>query len=81
MTVLIAPQANAGVVSDVASKPIFIAKPEARENAAQAMHVENFMVIESPTKIYVSPAMAKRVTWLDKEAEKHAIQYETQPQH
>ncbi len=75
VTVLIPPQASAGVLSDVASKPIFIAKPEARANAAQAMHVENFMVIESPANIYVSPTMAKRVTWLDKDAEKHALQH------
>ena len=81
VTVLIPPQANAGTLSDVASKPIFIAKPEARANAAQAMHVENFMVIESPTKIYVSPVMAKRITWLDKDAEKHAIKYDPQTQH
>ena len=81
VTVLIPPQANAGVLSDVASKPIFIAKPEARANAAQAMHVENFMVIESLANIYVSPAMAKRLTWLDKDAEKHAKEYDTQPQH
>ena len=81
VTVLIPPQANAGTLSDVASKPIFIAKPEARANAAQAMHVENFMVIESPANIYVSPAMAKHITWLDKDAEKHAKEYDTQTQH
>ena len=80
VTVLIPPSINAGVLSDVASKPIFIAKPEARANAAQGMHVENFMVIESPANIYVSPAMAKHITWLDKDAEKHAKEYDTQTQ-
>jgi thiamine biosynthesis lipoprotein len=77
VTVLIPPQSNAGTLSDVASKPIFIAKPEVRAAAAKAMSIQNYLVIESTDKIYVSAAMAKRVTWLDKEAAKHAIQ--TQP--
>lgn len=75
VTVLIPPQLNAGVLSDVASKPIFIARPDTRAEAAKAMQVENFMVIESQDKIYVSPAMAKRISWLDKDAEKHAIEF------
>jgi FAD:protein FMN transferase len=74
VTVLIAPAKNAGVLSDIASKPIFIAKPEARIDAAQAMNIENYMIIETGQKIYVSPAMAKHITWLDKDAEKYASQ-------
>jgi FAD:protein FMN transferase len=74
VTVLIPPKNNAGTLSDVASKPIFIAKPEARAEAAKAMGVENFLVIESADKISVSAAMAKRISWLDKYAEKHAVQ-------
>ncbi len=74
VTVLIPPKENAGVLSDVTSKPIFIAKPEARVETANKMQVENFMMIESSQKIYVSPAMAKRITWLDKDAEKRATQ-------
>jgi thiamine biosynthesis lipoprotein len=74
VTVLISPQINAGTLSDVASKPIFIAKPEARAEAAKAMKVENFLVIESADKIFVSQAMTKRLTWLDKDAAKHVAQ-------
>jgi FAD:protein FMN transferase len=74
VTVLISPQNNAGTLSDVASKPIFIAKPDARAKAAKTMGVENFLVIESAHKILVSTAMAKRITWLDKDAAKHALQ-------
>ena len=77
VTVLIAPNKNAGVLSDVASKPIFIAKPQARAATASQMGVENFMVIESQNKIYLSPSIAKRLTWLDKDAEKHATKYAT----
>ncbi len=74
VTVLIPPQNNAGTLSDVASKPIFISKPELRTNAAKTMGVENFLVIESANKILVSGSMAKRITWLDKDAAKHALQ-------
>ncbi len=77
VTVLIPPQIkNTGALSDVASKPIFIAKPESRADAAKAMGVENFLIIESANKILVSPSMAKRITWLDKDAAKYAVQIE-----
>lgn len=73
VTVLIPPQKNAGTLSDVNSKPIFIAKPEHRAQAAKAMDVENYLVIESENKISISPSIAKRIIWLDKDAEKHAL--------
>ncbi len=71
VTVLIPPANNAGTLSDVASKPIFIAKPDARSQAAKNMGIENYLVIESDNKISISPGMAKRIIWLDKDAEKH----------
>ncbi len=80
VTVLIPPSANTGVLSDVTSKPIFIAKPQARIEAATMMGIDNFLVIESGQQIYISPALAKRLTWLDKEAEKYAVEYGTQTQ-
>lgn len=74
VTVLIPPQAQAGTLSDVVSKPIFIAKPEARVQAAKAMGVEHFIIMESANKIWISEAMAKRVSWLDKDAKKNVVQ-------
>lgn len=74
VTVLIAPQATAGVLSDVASKPIFIAAPEMRTFAAKTMGVENFLIIDSTNKIIISAPMAKRITWLDKNAAKYVTQ-------
>lgn len=74
VTVLIPAQVNAGTLSDVTSKPIFIATPYSRSDAAKAMGVENYLIIESADKIYASTAMAKRLTWLDKAAEKHVVQ-------
>ena len=73
VTVLIPPQNNAGTLSDVTSKPIFIAKPENRAQAAKAMDVENYLVNDSESKISISPSMTKRIIWLDKDAEKHAL--------
>ncbi len=73
VTVLIPPQKNAGTLSDVASKPIFIAAPHLRSQMAKAMQLDYYLVIESEQKIQVSTAMAKRLTWLDKSAAKHAI--------
>ena len=74
VTVLIPPQSHAGVMSDVASKPIFIAKSDSRAEAAKSMGVVNFLIIESTDKIWVSSAMAKRITWLDKDTAKHVVQ-------
>jgi FAD:protein FMN transferase len=72
--VLIPPQNNAGVMSDVASKPIFIAAPDSRVAAAKALNVENYLVIEAENKILVSAPMAKRITWLDKTAAKYVVE-------
>jgi FAD:protein FMN transferase len=74
VTVLIPPQINAGVMSDVASKPIFIAAPDSRVAAAKALNVENYLVIEAENKILVSAPMAKRITWLDKTAAKYVVE-------
>ena len=71
VTVLIPPQNNAGVLSDVASKPIFIAQPSERIEAAKSMQVNHFLVIESEQNILASAAMQKQLHWLDAGAEKH----------
>lgn len=68
VTVLVPPQplnqSQAGVLSDVASKPIFIETPENRKKAAQALGIENFMVIDDNANIFVSNNMAKKLNWL-----------------
>ena len=72
VTVLIPPQKNAGVLSDVASKPIFIAKPDARALAASTMGIKHFLIIKSENNIHVSAAMQKRLDWLYISADKNA---------
>lgn len=65
VTVLIPPQANAGVLSDVTSKPIFIAAANARVEAAKSMNVKHFLIMANEHDIQVSEAMQKRLSWLD----------------
>jgi len=70
VTVLIPPQDNAGTLSDVASKPIFIAEPEYRVKAAKSIGIQDFLIIESENSIAVSPSMDKQLHWLEPNAEK-----------
>lgn len=74
VTVLIPPQTNAGTLSDVASKPIFIAHENQRATIAKEMNVENFLIIESDKKIIASAAMAKRIQWTDAATAKYVTQ-------
>jgi len=70
VSVLIPPQAHAGVLSDVASKPIFIARASARIEAAKAMGIKHFLIIADGQNIQVSQAMQNRLSWLDSKVEK-----------
>ncbi len=69
VTVLVPPQASsktqAGVLSDVVSKPIFIETAANRNAAAQAFGIENFMVIDAQAAIFVSAKMVNKLHWTD----------------
>ena len=69
VTVLVPPQpanqSQAGVLSDVASKPIFIELPQNRTKVAQAFGISNFMVIDDNANIFVSKSMVKKLNWLN----------------
>lgn len=68
VTVLVPPQpanqSQTGVLSDVASKPIFIESPQNRSKAARELGIENFMVIDDQANIFVSTNMLKKLNWL-----------------
>ncbi len=68
VTVLVPPQplnhSQAGVLSDVASKPIFIESPQNRSTAARELGIENFMVIDDQAHIFVSKNMVPKLNWL-----------------
>ena len=68
VTVLIPPSPQAGVLSDVASKPIFLSAPDQRANAAKAMGVEHYLVVDAEGKVMLSASMNQRVHWLAKPA-------------
>jgi len=87
VTVLIPPQPGAGVLSDVASKPIFIAPAADKAKAAANMGIQYFMVIaqqpisqrsngQQPnaeqSNILVSPALAKKLDWLDSDVKNNS---------
>lgn len=63
VTVLIPPQKHAGVLSDVASKPIFISSADKRSVAAKTMGVENYLVVDE-LDMTVSDGMKKHIHWL-----------------
>ena len=62
LTVLISPRANAGMLSDVASKPLFIVG-EAWPKLAQKMGIENVLRVDSEGKIEVSAKLLPRLSW------------------
>ena len=68
VTVLIPPNEQTGVASDVLSKPIFISQPDARKKVIQDLGIENVMVIDGEEHVSVSRNMAGRLTWIDKSA-------------
>ena len=71
VTVLIAPQTHAGVLSDVASKPLFI-DPDHASSLARNMLVHGWLLIGQDGNITLNQAMQQRLQWLDDKAKTHA---------
>lgn len=65
VTILVPPSPQAGTLSDVASKPIFIVEASQKAAAAARMNISNYLMIDSDGKIFTSPAMAERLQWVD----------------
>jgi len=69
VTVLIPPQTGhntqAGVLSDVASKPIFIEPAENKMKAAAMFNIKHFMYIDQQSKVFVSKDMVKKLQWIN----------------
>lgn len=74
VTVLMPPQTNAGVLSDVAAKPIFIADPALRSQTAKEMGIENFLVIQSDHDIFISPSMSQYIHWTEPDTAQYVQQ-------
>jgi thiamine biosynthesis lipoprotein len=65
VTVVVPKGADAGVRSDVASKPPFIAGPRAWRQAAENMQVNDVLLIDAQGKIALTASMAKRLKFVD----------------
>lgn len=65
VTVLIPPGENAGVLSDVASKPAFIVGKQGWGDELKKMKVDQGMLIDNQGEIYLTPAIKKRITFLE----------------
>jgi len=67
VTVLIPPQAigktQAGVLSDVTSKPIFLEAFEKKSAIAKKMDVGHVLVVDEKGQAFVSEAMQKKLNW------------------
>lgn len=66
VTVLVPPGNHTGLLSDVASKPVFISAPDGRTKTAQGMGLRDVLVIDVNGSIFVSKAMAGRLQWTQK---------------
>lgn len=69
VTILIPPQVNAGTLSDVLSKPIFLAPANQRmqyiNKFSQLFKLENVMVVDKQHHIFVTDTLAKRLNWVN----------------
>lgn len=70
VTVLIEPSQNAGTLSDVLSKPLFIGKKEDRVNVAQKLNIHHYLIIEDK-HISMTQTMADRIQFLDPRTQKN----------
>ena len=75
VTILVPPQLNAGTLSDVLSKPIFLSAGDQRlafvKQFQKEFKLENVMVIDSQHQVFVTEALAKHLTWIDPNSAKH----------
>jgi thiamine biosynthesis lipoprotein len=69
VTVLIEPAQNAGALSDVLSKPLFIAKREDRRAIAEKLNIRHYLIIEDNV-ISVTQTMADIIQFLDVHSQK-----------
>jgi FAD:protein FMN transferase len=68
-TVLIEPSQNAGTLSDVLSKPLFMSKKEDRTVMAQKLNIRHYLIIEDK-RISMTQKMADKIQFLDPSIQK-----------
>lgn len=70
-TVLIPPGPGAGTLSDVASKPVFIAGAAGWREAARKMGVAQAMLIDAKGEVHISSALRRGIEFLEPELTVH----------
>lgn len=65
-TVLAAPGEKAGVLSDVASKPIFVGGAAGFVPAVRQMGVAGAMLVDGQGRVQISEALYRRLEWINK---------------
>ena len=69
VTVLLEPSQNAGALSDVLSKPLFIGKKEDRRAIAEKLNIRHYLIIEDNV-ISLTQTMADKIQFLDVHSQK-----------
>lgn len=70
VTVLIEPAKNAGVLSDVLSKPLFIASPNDRQAIARSLDIKHYFIIEDK-HILMTKTMSDKIQFLHPDTKKN----------
>lgn len=72
-TVLTGPGRGAGALSDGASKPLFILGASQAAPAAAAMGTGRILIVAADGELWLSPAMAARVRWMEPGVVSHLL--------
>jgi thiamine biosynthesis lipoprotein len=64
---------HAGVLSDAASKPIFISGITGWQISAQKMHIDDALLIDDTGKVHLTTAMNKRLEFTDKSIAREVV--------
>ncbi len=74
-TIMIPPSYKSGVLSDVYSKPLFIAPKDKKINIAQKLLIDFYMVILNDGQIMISDEMNKSINWVESQDEEAVTIY------
>ena len=64
-TILLPPSDDSGTLSDVFSKPLFIAKKENKINFAKLLNIKYFLIMMDDDSILISKSLNNEINWED----------------
>ncbi|WP_137936439.1 FAD:protein FMN transferase [Chitinivorax sp. B] len=68
-TVLVQAGSQAGLLSDIVTKPLFIGGPASARDFITQFQVADVLMIDAKGKVYASDSMLKRLKWADEQPE------------